>query len=165
MRKGGEAPLAGGAESTSRTSGVGWHGSCPRRGGKRPRPGKMYPSPHRHTEQLMGTGCCPDPSPSRLPLLLDRDHFRRCPKLGCPVPQVDYHALISERENRQLAGLFCPGWSRENGHFICHGSPPYLSRRADRYRHSFDRLPRRSCARFRFRLMCRPIRAMNVVTR
>src|ERR1700674_1884510 len=124
----------------------------------------MYSSPHRHTEQLMGTGCCPDPSPSRLPLLLDRDHFRRCPKLGCPVPQVDYHALISERENRQLAGLFCPGWSRENGHFICHGSPRYLSRRADRYRHSFGRLPRRSCVWSGFRLMSCPIRAMNVAT-
>ena len=90
-------------------------------------------------------GRCPDLPPSRLSLLLDRDYFRGCPKLGCPIRQVDYHALVSERENRQLAGLFCLGWSRENGHFICHGTPRYLSGRADRYRHSFGRLPRRSC--------------------
>src|ERR1700680_5115561 len=111
----------------------------------------------------MSTGRYPD-LPPRLPLFLDRDHFRSCLKPRGSIPQVDYHALISERENRHLGRLFCPGWSRENGHFIRHGSPRYLSRRADRYRHSFGRLPRRSCARFRFRLMCRPIRAMNVVT-
>jgi hypothetical protein len=51
-------------------------------------------------QQLMSTGRCPDLPPFRLPLFLDRDHFRRGPKLGCPVPQVDYHALISERKNR-----------------------------------------------------------------
>jgi hypothetical protein len=88
-------------------------------------------------------GRCPELPPSRLSLLLDRDHFGGCPKLGCPIRQVDYHALVSERENRQLAGLFYLGWSRENGHFICHGTPRYLSGRADWYRHSFCRPPRR----------------------
>ena len=126
MRKGGEAPLAGGAESTSRASGVGWHRSCPRRGGKRPR------GFARAVPQLMRTGRCSDLPPFRLPLFLDRGHFRGCPKLGCPIPQVDYHALISERKNRHLGRLFCLGWSWENGYFICHGTPRYLSRRADR---------------------------------
>src|ERR1700694_2045431 len=102
-------------------------------------------SPHKRCERLISMGRCPDLPPSRLSRLLDRDYFRGCPKLGCPIRQVDYHALVSERENRQLAGLFCLGWSRENGHFICHGTPRYLSGRADRYRHSFGRLPRRSC--------------------
>ena len=97
-------------------------------------------------------GRCPDLPPSRLSLLLDRDHFGGCPKLGGPIRQVDYHALISERENRHLGQLFCLGWSWENGHFICHGSPRYLSRRADRYRHSFGRLPGASCARFQISL-------------
>ncbi len=108
-------------------------------GMRRARPTKIYPSPHRHN-QLMSTGRYTD-LPSRLPLFLDRDHFRSCLKPRGSIPQVDYHALISERENCHLAGLFCPGWSWENGHFICHGSPRYLSRRADRYRHSFGRLP------------------------
>ena len=121
-------------------------------------------SPHKRCERLISMGRCPDLPPSRLSLLLDRDYFRGCPKLGCPIRQVDYHALVSERENRQLAGLFYLGWSRENGHFICHGSPRYLSSKADRYRHSFGRLPGARVHGFRFRLMCRSIRAMNVVT-
>jgi len=91
----------------------------------------------------MSTGRYPD-LPPRLPLFLDRDHFRSCLKPRGSIPQVDYHALISERENRHLGRLFCPGWSWENGHFIRHGTPRYLSRRADRYRHSFGRLSRRS---------------------
>jgi hypothetical protein len=99
---------------------------------RRARPARICPFPNQHSEQLMSTVRCRDLPPSRLPLLLDRDHFRGCPKFGCPIPQVDYHALISEREDRYLAWLFCPGWSRENGHFICHGTPRYLSRRADR---------------------------------
>src|SRR6266849_2757744 len=69
------------------------------------------PSPHKRCERLIGVGRCPDLPPSRLPLLLDRDHFGGCPKLGCPIRQVDYYALVSERENRQLAGLFYLGRS------------------------------------------------------
>ena len=126
--------------------------------------GRFCRSPHKRCERLIGMGRCPDLPPSRLSLLLDRDHFGGCPKLGCPIRQVDYHALVAERENRQLAGLFSLGWSRENGHFVCHGSPRYLSRRADRYRHSFGRLPGARVHGFRFRLMCRSIRVMNVVT-
>ena len=36
MRKGGEAPLAGGADGTSRASGVGWRGTCVGVGGTVP---------------------------------------------------------------------------------------------------------------------------------
>src|SRR6266550_2571765 len=38
MRKGGEAPLAGGADGTSRASGVGWRGTCVGVGGTVPAP-------------------------------------------------------------------------------------------------------------------------------
>src|ERR1700693_4847732 len=86
------------------------------------RMGRFCRSPHKRCERLIGMGRCPDLPPSRLSLLLDRDHFGGCPKLGGPIRQVDYHALVSERENRQLAGLFYLGWSRENGHFICHAT-------------------------------------------
>jgi hypothetical protein len=89
-------------------------------GMRRARSAKICPFPHEQSEQLMSTGRCPDLPPFRLPLFLDRDHFRRGPKLGCPVPQVDYHALISERKNRQLARLFCLGWSRKRCEFIRH---------------------------------------------
>jgi len=56
----------------------------------------------------MSTGRYPD-LPSRLPLFLDRDHFRSCLKPRGSIPQVDYHALISERENRHLGRLFLSG--------------------------------------------------------
>src|SRR5437763_16386289 len=72
----------------------------------RTRSARIRRCPHRHCQRSVSTGRCPDLLLSRLSFLLDRDHLRRCLEPGRPIPEVDYDALIAERKNRHLGGLF-----------------------------------------------------------